>query len=184
MKEDSLIKGSGKRIVTVLAFLILVLPEAISARERRGANLLVTLKDGHSAAGELIAVKPDSLLLLNFAGADQSVELVGIRSIRIIKESKAGQGAIYGALAGTLISGLSAALSPAISWQTGHLHPSATGVILIAALGGAAGGLLGYGAGALAGSDKTIQFEGKSGAEDRARALAYLRAKARIRDYQ
>jgi hypothetical protein len=42
---------------------------------------------------------------------------------------------------------------------------------------------IGLGAGALAGKDKTIQLEGKSDSELR-RALAYLRGKARIRDYR
>jgi len=88
------------------------------------------------------------------------------------------------AVAGTLISGLYAALSPSISWGTGHTHMSASGVILVAAAGGATGGLVGLGIGALASSDKTLQFEGKFASENRAQALVYLRRNARIRDYR
>jgi len=164
-----------KLAATVLAFLILVLPGALSARERRGANLVITLKNGQQVEGELIAVKPDSLFLLNFAGTDQSVDLVGIRSIRIYRKSKAGLGAACGALAGGLILGI-AASDP-------HLGGPVFGGF-VAMGGGACGGIIGFGAGALAGIDKTIQLERKSGLEDRARALAYLRNKARIRDYK
>jgi hypothetical protein len=46
---------------------------------------------------------------------------------------------------------------------------------------GAAAGLIGLAAGALAGSDKTIQLEGKSEAPIKS-VLADLRSKARIRD--
>jgi hypothetical protein len=41
----------------------------IMARDRRGADLVVILKDGQQASGELIAVKSDSLLLLSAEGA-------------------------------------------------------------------------------------------------------------------
>ena len=164
-----------KRIATVLAFLMLVLPGALSARERRGANIVITLKDGHYATGELIAVKPDSLLLL--AGKDESVDLVGIRSIRIIRKSKGGLGAACGALAGVLGTAIYASTNkdPEI------LQPLAvTGMAWVLIGGGVA---VGVGAGLLAGKDKTIQLEGKSESEAR-RALAYLRGKARIRDYK
>jgi len=177
-------KRSYKPAATVLAFLMLVLPGALSARERRGANLVITLKDGHNVAGELIAVKPNSLLLYDFAGKDQSVDLVGISSIRIVKESKAGAGGAYGALAGALIGGLFAALTPLTDWGTGHTHASAGGVILVASAAGAAGGLIGLGIGSSAGKDKIIRLGGKSETEKMARTLAYLRGKARIRDFK
>lgn len=166
-------KNFYKLVATVLGLLILALPGNLSARERRGAELVISLKDGHYASGELIAVKPDSLLML--AGKDESVDLVGIRSIRIVKKSKAGLGAACGALAGALILGLSAAFDPC-------LEPTVTGGIIIGAIGAIPGGLIGLGAGALMGKDKTIQLEGKSESEVR-QALAYLRGKARIRDY-
>ena len=164
-----------KLAATVLAFLILVLPGALSARERRGANLVITLKNGQQVEGELIAVKPDSLLLLNVAGADQSVDLVGIRSIRFYRKSKAVLGLACGALACGLIVGNAVSDS----------YLGGPGFGVMAAMGGfACGGIIGFGAGALAGIDKTIQLERKSGLEDRARALAYLRNTARIRDYK
>jgi hypothetical protein len=159
-------------VATGLAFLILVLPGSLSARERRGANVIVTLKDGHFSAGELIAVKPDSLLLL--AGKDESVDLIGIRSIRIVRKSKAGLGGVYGFLAGALIMGIAVALDPI---EGGAGDAIGLGIFF----GGIPVGFIGLGVGAIAGTDKTIQFEGKSESEVR-QALAYLRKKARIRD--
>ena len=89
-----------KLAATVVAFMIFALPVGLSAREKRGAKVAITFKDGHYAAGELIAVKPDSLLLLNFHGIDESVELAGIRSVRVVRKSKALLGAACGLLAG------------------------------------------------------------------------------------
>jgi hypothetical protein len=163
-------QGFDKLVAAVVA-LILVLPGALSARERRGANIIVTLKDGHFSAGELIAVKPDSLLLL--AGKDESVDLIGIRSIRIVRKSKARLGGVYGILAGTLIGGIEVALEGGARVEIG------LGIVF----GGILGGVVGLGVGAIAGTDKTIQFEGKSESEV-GLALAYLRGKARIRDYK
>jgi hypothetical protein len=88
-----------------LAFLLLSLPTLLSARERRGANLVVVQKDGQTVKGELIAVKSDSLLLLNPAGMDESVDIAGIRSIRIVIKSKGGTGFLIGFLAGAIGGG-------------------------------------------------------------------------------
>lgn len=177
-------KTLSRWTATAAALLMIFLPGALSAREKRGANVVITMTDGRYVSGELIAVKPDSLLVLNFHGADESVELAGIRRVRIDKKSKSRAGAVTGAVAGTLISGILAAITPTTSWLTGHTHMSASGVILVAATGGAAGGLVGLGIGALSSSDKTLQFEGKFASENRAQALAYLRRHARIRDYR
>jgi hypothetical protein len=170
----------GKWNVTVLALMMFVLPGAVSARERRGAIIVITLKDGHLSAGELIAVKPDSLLLLDSAGADQSVDLAGIKSIRIVKKSKALRGAAWGllaGLAGTAIfaSGQKETDNPLTAFGQGMEVAGAA-----IAFGGI-GSVLGIGGGLLAGKDKTIQLEGKSESEV-GQALAYLRKKSRIRD--
>lgn len=159
-----------KLAATVLAFLILVLPGALSARERRGANLVITLKDGQQIKGELIAVKPDSLLL--FVKKDESVDLAGIRSIRITKKSKALLGGACGYLAGLAVTTIYAKTQPEEDMA------GLSGLLFLP--GGLGIGLL---VGAHAGKDKTIQLEGKSESEVR-QALVYLRGKARIRDYK
>jgi hypothetical protein len=169
-----------KLAAAVLAFMILALPLGLSARERRGAKVEIIFKDGHYAEGELIAVKPDSLLM--FAGKDESVDLAGIRSIRIVRKSKALLGAACGFLAGMVGTVIVS------SRQKETDNPftligqgmEVAGAAVTFGLGGIG---IGLGAGALAGKDKTIQLEGKSDSELR-RALAYLRGKARIRDYK
>jgi len=147
---------------TVLAFLILVLPGALSARERRGANLVITLKDGQQIKGELIAVKPDSLLLL--AEKDESIDLLGIKSIRIVRKSKAMLG---GLLAGMVATGIY--FSPG-----GDVDQAFSGQLFVLPACVA----IGIVAGAMAGTDKIIP-------ESEVRnALGYLRGMARIRDYK
>ena len=158
-----------KLVATVLAFFIIALPGALSARARRGAKLEITLKDGHYVTGELIAVKADSLLLLS--GKDESVDLAGIKSIRIVKKSKAGIGTLYGLLAGALGAAIYGS-----NEDISEIDRDLRGMSLVIS-----GPLIGLGVGALAGHDITIQLEGKSEL-DRAKAFDRLRRKARIRD--
>jgi hypothetical protein len=79
-----------KVLVLVVTFSLLICSENMMAKERRGAELMITKTDGQQIAGELIAVKPSSLLLLNpKTGADVSIEIGDIAVIKIMKKSKA-----------------------------------------------------------------------------------------------
>lgn len=167
--------GFSRYLPAALAMLLLALPEALSARERRGVGLVVSLKDGSTVSGELIAVKPDSLLLL--AGKDESVDLAGIRSITVLRRSKAGLGAVCGFLAGALVMGSIVYLSN----EGGDSGAAELGGLVYGGLGGLVGGAIGFGIGASAGKDKIITLEGMS-EEEAEKALDYLRGKARIRD--
>ncbi len=159
-----------------LAFLLLGLPMSLSARERRGADVVVTTKEEQTIAGELIAVKPSSLLLLTSAGKDESIDIAGIREIKVAKKSRAGKGALYGFLAG-------AAAGIALAYALRDTEEAVKPIIypVGAAAGGAAGALIGLGIGALAGTAKTIRLEGmsESALKD---ALADLRTRARVPD--
>jgi hypothetical protein len=170
-----------KLVATVLTLLMLVLPGALSARERRGGKLVVVQKDGQTVKGELIAVKSDSLLLLTPAGMDESVDIAGIREIKVVKKSRVLKGALYGFLVGAVVgsviysvatAGLDnedrADYDPAFMWPT---------------LFGAAGGLVGLVPGALAGLDKTFRLEGMSESALK-NVLADLRTKARIPNFR
>jgi len=171
-------KTAYKVTAICIALLLLSLPAVLSARERRGANLVITLKDGQQIEGELISVKTGSLLLLNLAGKDESIDVAGIREIKVAKKSRALNGAAYGFLAGA-VGGIAfaAALRGADEDILPIIYP------LGAVAGGTAGGLIGLGIGALVRKYKTIQLEGKS-ESDRAIALDRLRRYARIRDYK
>ncbi len=175
-------KRFDKRIAMALAFLMLVLPGVLSARERRGANLVIELKDGHYIGGELIAVKPDSLLLLSPDAKDESVDLASIRSIRIVRKSKA----LLGAACGMLAAGVATAIFASGQKESddpftvfGQGMEAAAAAMVFGSIG-LSGGI---GAGLLAGKDKTVQLEGKSESAAKS-ALADLSRRARIRDHR
>jgi hypothetical protein len=154
----------------VLAFLVLVLHGSLFARERRGANLAVTLKDGHKVTGELIAVKPDSLLMLGLDGKDESVIVADIATIRIVRKSKAWRGLLYGFVPG--------ALGGAIWGAQNTDDMGVLGGIMGGLIVGAATGLVGFAAGAGAGLDSEISLAGLPESAVN-KVLARLRRQAR-----
>jgi len=89
---------SKKFIALFLVFSVLALSGSLYAKERRGAKLIITKKDGQQVQGELITVKPNSLLLLDTDGKDVSVGIADIKVIRIVKKSKILREAITGLL--------------------------------------------------------------------------------------
>lgn len=178
-------KGKMERAVSLLMVISLMgLSENLIAGERRGAMLMVQKKDGSQENGELIAVKQSSILLLgSSSGTDVSIEVTDINTIKIVKKSRA----LSGLGLGSLIGGGSGAAIGFLSGDDPHnqlFSFSAGEKALIAGVAlGIVGGLVGLTAGALAGTDKTIQIEGKSDLEIQA-ALANLKQKARISNFR
>ena len=165
---------SKKFISLFLAFSLMILSANLYAKERRGAKLIITKKDGRQIEGELITVKPNSLLLLDTEGKDVSVGIVDIKIVRIVKKTKA----LEGALIGGLVGGGGGVLFPYIA---GISEPREwTWIGIVTGIGGV---LLGGVVGGLFGIDKKIQIEGMSDLEIQA-TLDKLRKKARIRDYK
>ncbi len=152
---------STKLLVLVLVC-ILIFPLGLAAKDKRGADLVVQKKDGQSAWGELITVKDRSLLLLGTSGADVSVDISEIKTIRIKRKSRFSSGVFAGGLLGA--AGFILGTRP---WEGGNPLYS---YLLIG------------GAGAFVGIDKTIQIEGKSDSEIQA-ILRKLRKKARVPNY-
>lgn len=68
---------------------------------RRGATVIVTTKPGSQTAGELIAVRTSSILLLAPSGNDFSVDFADLESVLVLRKSKAAQGAMIGILLGS-----------------------------------------------------------------------------------
>lgn len=95
-------QGSGKLVAAILAILMLALPGTLSAAKWRGIDIIVTTQDGRQFRGELIAVKSNSLVLLDAERKDQSILLAEIKNIKIRRRSKALQGLLYGFLAGAV----------------------------------------------------------------------------------
>ena len=182
---------SKKFISLFLAFSLVMLSVNLYAKERRGVTLIIQRKSDQiknirlkdtpwetsaitGIKGELITVKPNSLLLLDTEGKDVSVDIADIKVIRVMKKSKpllgAGIGFLIGAISAIII-GIS------VEWA------SLAGTFRAIGLFGGIGALLGAGIGAVAGTDKTIRFEGMSDLYIQ-EALDKLRKKARIRDYK
>jgi len=151
------------------------------AKERRGADLVITKTDGQQISGELIAVKPSSLLLLDSqTGGDLSIKIEEIAIIKIIKKSKAwtigamglGVGAVFGLITASdfykSVMDTEPTTRDYIVWTAICVPFFAIPGVLI---------------GAFLGTDKTIHLAGKSPEETRA-ALDKLRTQARITNFQ
>jgi hypothetical protein len=192
---------SKKFISLFLAFSLLMincatlsrLEEKREKRKKHGANLIIKKINGQQVSGELITVKPSSLLLLDTEGKDVSVDIEEIKVITVVKKSKALLGVGTGLLGG---AGSGAAIGACI-WVLG--------LPVMAIFGEAgieswkddfqdflwSGALIGIGVwvlfgaiiGGRAGKDKTIQIEGMTDLEIQ-EAMDKLGKKARIRDYK
>ena len=130
------------------------------AKERRGAQLIIELKDGGRAAGELISVGNSSLLLLDAQGKDGTCDVAQIARIRIVRISRGKTGAIIGFLAGGLVFGV---VGSAAAEQDNASRSS--GFLILGGIGGAISGGIGLGLGAVLGHDKMMDFSGRSDAE-------------------
>ncbi len=182
---------SKKLISLFLVFSLMMLSANLYAKERRGATIIIqrigdqvrqvkkTLEgtpwEITGIRGELIAVKPNSLLLLNTNGKDVSVDIADIKVIIIVKKSKA----LLGAGVGFLIGGVRGTLA-GIRYE----DPIDYSVVVAFGVGfGVVCMVIGAVLGAVLGTDKTIHFEGMTDTEIQ-ETLEYLRKKARIRDYK
>jgi len=168
-----------KAIAVLLVFSLFWLSGALYAK-KKGAELIIEKKDGWYERGELITVKQDSLLLLNSAGADVSIDIGNIKTITIAKKSKTVLGAGIGFLVGAAI-GISALANenskPKQGWVSLEF-PSIYGAVL-----GVPGALVGALIGLAVSSDETIQIEGKSDSDIK-RVLEDLSNKARVTHFQ
>jgi len=170
----------GKKFISVfLVFSLMMLSVNLYAKERRGAILVITKKDGGLIEGELITVKKDSLLL--FTGRDVSINIGDIRTIRIVKKSKVLQGLGFGLLIGAGSGGLlgfAFGSRDFMGGSTALCDAIVTGIFL-GSIVLFVGGTVGF----ASGIEKTTQIEGKS-----PRWIEFylkkLRKKARVRDYK
>jgi hypothetical protein len=166
----------------VLAALIIVLfvtafAPGLDAKTRRGASVIVTGTDGGRIEGELIAVKPNSLLLMTADGKDQSVDIGSIASVKVKKRSKVLLSMLIGTAAGIAVGGLLGAID-----ANGSLLDPLDTVLEMSAMG--AVGLVGGGvAGLIISAPKTVMMRDVSGQELEMK-LAQLRKYARVRDFQ
>ena len=190
-----------KRFIALfLVFSILALSENMYAKERHGVIIEIyktkpkmdgTPFEMFDIKGELIAVKENSLLLLDSkSGTDVAVDINEIYSIKIVKKSKALPVAVFGLLIG--------GVGGAVIGSTGKgklleqveetpLEPyfreltKNPPILLWGVMCGFLGLMIGGLIGASTGTDETIQIKGKSDSEIQ-EILEILHKKARIRD--
>lgn len=170
----------GKKFLSLFLVLSLMMISVnLYAKERRGAKLIITKKEGQQVEGELITVKPNSLLLLDAEGKDVSIDIADIKVIRIVKKSKV----LLGSGLGLLIGAGPLTLYGYIAYKSGSEFWSsldALGLVFLTSLTGIIiGGILG----AAAGIDEIIQIEGRPSSSIEY-ILDKLCKKARIRDYK
>lgn len=170
-----------KIIVLLLIFSLFSLYGNVHAKERHGADLKIQKKAGQQIRGELIAVKENSLLLMERdSGADATVDIEDIKVVKIVKKSKT----FIGAGLGLLISGGAGYLFGYISeCPECHKTGCTSNGAMYGVLGAGFGVLIGGITGAFAGKDKTIRIEGKSDSEIK-EILENLRKKARVPNFQ
>jgi len=157
----------------VPALLILTLPVITSAQYRRGAHLLVTGQDGQRIEGELIAIKPDTMVLLAEDLKVESVLIAEIRNIKILRKSKAWQGLLGGFVAGAV----GGAIWGGIGGEDGDFGVVG-GAVFGALVLGVPASLVGLAAGMGAGLDDEIDLAGLPEPEVK-RILAKLSRQAR-----
>jgi len=179
------VKKGKKFIALFLVFSLMMLSANLYAKERRGVKLIIAKTEGQQIRGELIAVKPNSLLLLDTEGKDVSVDIGDIRIIRRVKKSKSGTGFFFGLLiggsSGVLLGSLYAKKEKS---RRGLLSEFAGLAIPVLGLGlGVAGAFLGVEIARSAAREEKIQIEGMTDSEIQ-ETLDKLRKKARIRDYK
>ncbi|OGD19423.1 MAG: hypothetical protein A2W03_12755 [Candidatus Aminicenantes bacterium RBG_16_63_16] len=133
---NKMTRGRTKNKILLLAvvFSSLTCSGKLMAKERRGAELVITKADGQQIIGELIAVKQGSLLLLDSrSGTDLSVNVGDLRDVKIVKKSKFWQGAGVGLLAGAFFgAALVNAQEQAGGWLMSKGESIAIGAIMFA----------------------------------------------------
>jgi len=154
---DRVKKVTAKLIASALIISFLVLPAGLSAKERRGAELVVTRLDGSQLSGELIAVKRDSLLLLS-NGRDESIDLPEIESVRLARKSRSGKGALYGFAYGAGSGAILGLILPTPIFE----EDKALAMLAFGACLGAIGALSGLIVGSVVGLDSSFTVAGKS----------------------
>ena len=166
-------KKGKKFIALFLVFSLMMLSANLYAKERRGVELIITKKDGQQTQGELITVKPNSLLLLDTEGKDVSVEIEDIMVIKIFKGSKIYEGAKIGGFIGLLGGVIISLTGEEQGWSLKYVQDGIIGGLIGLVIGGVVASL----------GEETIQIEGMSDLEIK-EAMDKLRKKARIRDYK
>jgi hypothetical protein len=166
---------------TLIALLIFSLIS--SAKERQGAEVVVTKKDGTRVWGELIAVKKVSLLLLTpepIGNTDLTVALQEIQEVRIIKKSRFWNGLGFGLLiggGGGAVAGFASGDDPPGFMSFKASEKAAIFAVALGGIGMIVGGI----GGGLSGIDQSISI-GEVTKDNMEPILSSLAGSARLKD--
>lgn len=168
----------GHWAAVLLSALVLAVSSAEAAQGRRGATVVVALKHGGDRSGELVAVRTNSLVMVDPEGLDATVDLSEVRSVKIVRASKSGLGGLLGIVVGAAVGYLGGFALSASSGACPDCEAPLAGYGL-----GVISGFVGLGAGALigesAGRDIVIPLDARAEPE-RSAQLRKLRRYARI----
>jgi hypothetical protein len=177
-----------KNLISIfLVFAFLTSPGNMRAKNIRGAEIEIQKTNGSIISGELIAVKKDSLLLVDSETSfDVSVNINQIQVIQVLRKSQSKLGALSGLLVGGAIGAATFGRSGSGNNDdcdcpnaNSSSQRNIVGGVLTAGLGAVVGAIIGT----AVGQDKIIVLEGLS-PEQKELALEKLRKKARIPEYE
>jgi hypothetical protein len=151
--------SAAKKLVAAALALSFFMPSAVAyGKQKKGATVIITLRDGRQASGELIAVKPKSILILDPVGKDSSFDLTEIAVVKVFRKSKAGKGALTGLLIGAGAGITTGILGAGTGEDSGFVRGMAA--MFLGGIGGVVGLVGGLVAGGSAGGELDIRFEG------------------------
>lgn len=175
-------KKKGERLVAlILVFSLVALSGNLMAAERKGVRLVIQKTDGQEIKGELVAVKRDSLLILDAETETDTninlniIDVITVDNKSLMFEMGVGASLLAGAARLSLHSVFQKAEETEEEATVHHLYKVLTW--------GAIGGGVGLVAGAFFGINKTIRIQGESDADIQS-ALEKLSKKARVRGIQ
>ena len=174
-------KSHGRVVALFLVCAIVAFSAIAPAKERRGAGLIVQKVAGEEIKGELIAVKQNSLLLME-SGKDVSIELNEIRSITVVRKSKVLLWTSLGLLAGGAGGTLLGYAYDEESSGTVIGKDAAKNALLYGIIGSAIGAVAGAIIGSSKGKNEIYQIESNPMMQQL--TLQKLRYDARFPDYR
>lgn len=173
-------KKAEKLTALILVVSLVVLSADLSASVRKGVNITVSKTNGEEVSGELITVKRDSLLLLDPAETDTTINLGDIDFIKVNNKSLMFEMGMGGAL---LAAAARLSLHSAVKKNVANTEGATEHQVQEVWLWGVIGGGVGILAGAVFGIDKMIQIQGESDADIQG-SLEKLSKKARVKGIQ